>query len=365
MALSLSFVSRSPQGSDVDVDVPQLVVRITEDGGNPWTATEATMTTDVPVTGVCWESGHGDVPNGSYAVVHDIRLLTDVPLEYNTTYSFSLYVAGSHPTQGTGSITTETFQFTTKTDGGGGGAPSKATTPTPANASGPGIDFSDVTLSWVDGGGATSYRLYLGTQSGVLSFITQQAETSWADTLSRFISDTGYVWYWRIDSVNDTGTTTGDEWSFDPRPAKATNPSPADTASDQSINLATLSWDACDEADWYDVYCSVTPLAVGLKVTDLFDSIAGFTPLDYATVYTWRIDSENQFGTTEGDEWTFTTLTFEPPIVSARYKADDTTVPLGTAFDSDTMYFTGDNFQAVVSRLVAAAADALWYEVPG
>lgn len=86
--------------------------------------------------------------------------------------------------------------------------PSKATTPDPAD------DATDVAidkvLSWVDGGGAESYDVYFGTLSGSLVSIGNQA---WP-TYDPVDLDYETEYFWRIDSVNSEGTTTGDEWSF-------------------------------------------------------------------------------------------------------------------------------------------------------
>lgn len=97
-----------------------------------------------------------------------------------------------------------------------GSAPTKATTPTPANAA-TDTTLDQATLTWVDGGGATSYNIYYGTQSGNLTLVSSgQVPTSFTITGISNGSPFSYLItrYWRIDSVNDDGTTTGDEWSF-------------------------------------------------------------------------------------------------------------------------------------------------------
>ena len=85
--------------------------------------------------------------------------------------------------------------------------PSKATTPIPAD------DATDVaideTLSWADGGGATSYDVYFGTSSPPDS-IGNQAGTTYDPGDLEYETE----YFWRIDAVNDDGTTEGDEWSF-------------------------------------------------------------------------------------------------------------------------------------------------------
>jgi len=95
--------------------------------------------------------------------------------------------------------------------------PSKPINPTPTNA-GSGITLDATSVTWEDGGtganAATSYNIYQGTLSGFLSLVE-----SGIDDLSYALRSTnwpnyGQARYWRIDSVNSYGTTTGDEWYF-------------------------------------------------------------------------------------------------------------------------------------------------------
>ncbi len=69
----------------------------------------------------------------------------------------------------------------------------------------------DTQLSWDNGGGATSYDVYFGTTSGALTKVSSgQAGTMWDPPGDLEYSRT---YYWRIDSINEYGTTAGDEWS--------------------------------------------------------------------------------------------------------------------------------------------------------
>jgi hypothetical protein len=82
--------------------------------------------------------------------------------------------------------------------------PNKPVSPSPANGS-TDLDPTSTTVSWANGGGATSYDVYI---NGV--FQVNQAGTSYnPGTLTSFASYT-----WRVDAVNAAGTTTGDTWSF-------------------------------------------------------------------------------------------------------------------------------------------------------
>ncbi len=90
--------------------------------------------------------------------------------------------------------------------------PVAATTPDPTNEA---VDVSVTpTLSWTDGGGSTSYDVYLSDDAsiGVGDLVSDdQAGTTYTPGASL----TPYhTYYWRIDSNNDAGTTTGTERHF-------------------------------------------------------------------------------------------------------------------------------------------------------
>lgn len=250
-------------------------------------------------------------------------------------------------------------------------APTKATNPTPADSATPGVDFSDYTLSWEDGGGATSYNLRLIDWDGYTGTI----ETGLEDTTYTFSVGSGFrrtditsALGWRIDSVNEYGTTTGDTWTFDPRPKKADVPYPTDGAEGQSIYSDTISWWLEDTADTYKVYFEHGLLdylgeteenswsfGVGGGVFDIL-------PLDRNTEYPWRVDTVNVFGTTTGDEWSFTTLDIDYPTTSWANFPGKTLGPTdaGSVVGVD-YYWVGRNNMTTLRRVVALAANTLWY----
>jgi predicted outer membrane repeat protein len=93
--------------------------------------------------------------------------------------------------------------------------PSEFTLPLPGQASNPNpVDGATdvnppITLSWTAGAGADSYKIYFGTSSPP-SFISQQSDTFfYPGTLEDYTT-----YYWRIDSINVWGKTTGPTWSF-------------------------------------------------------------------------------------------------------------------------------------------------------
>jgi len=107
------------------------------------------------------------------------------------------------------------------------------------------------------------------------------------------------TYYWRIDPVNDDGTTTGDVWSFTTQyppnpPGQAANPTPANQAVDVGRNIS-LRWTAAN-ATKYDVYFGTTnPPAFQTTQTGTAYSPGLLAPV---TTYYWRIDSSNGCVTT-------------------------------------------------------------------
>jgi len=241
-------------------------------------------------------------------------------------------------------------------------APSKATNPTPTDSATPGVDFSDYTLSWEDGGGADTYNLVAVSWDGysgtVASGLTEPTYT-FGSTDPLRPSGISAVLQWRVDSVNDEGTTTGDTWQFDPRPAKVTTPSPADDTTSQGIYLATLGWATADQADTYKVYFEQGANDYVGETADT--SIAcPINTLARNTAYPWRVDSANIFGTTTGDTWTLTTLALAYPIGSYEL-IDGGDTPDAGGTPGEDFYWTGENNMATIHRLIALAGNAIWY----
>ncbi len=269
---------------------------------NPSPADEAT---DVDINAdLSWSAGSG-------ATSHDVYFgtVTSPPFVQNqagttydpgtmvevTTYFWRIDEVGAG-----GTTTGVVWSFTTGT---APQPPGQATNPNPGDGA---TSVSvDADLSWTAGSGATSHDVYFGTTSPGTFQGNQPAATFDPGTLA---NDTTY--YWRIDEVNAAGTTTGVVWSFTteaatPPPGQASNPSPADAATDVSIN-ADLSWTAGSGADSHDVYFGTTSPGdfQGNQPGTTFDP----GTLANDTTYYWRIDEKNAIGTTTGVVWSFTTV---------------------------------------------------------
>lgn len=195
-------------------------------------------------------------------------------------------------------------------------APSEAINPSPADGAS-GVSTS-TTVSWTAGSGATSHAVYFGTDSlpDASEFIGVQAGTTYnPGTLS---ASTTY--YWRIDEVNASGTTTGSVWSFttaeagaEPVPTAASAPTPSNLASSVSTSTS-LSWTPGSGATTRGVYFGTDAT---LEAAEYQGNQTGtaYDPgtLSGNTTYWWRIDEANAQGTTTGPLWSFTTVAAVTP----------------------------------------------------
>ncbi|TET32690.1 MAG: hypothetical protein E3J72_19170, partial [Planctomycetota bacterium] len=219
-----------------------------------------------------------------------------------------------------GTTTGVEWSFTT-----GAFLPAQASNPAPGDTA-TGV-LLDADLFWGAAAGATSYDVYFDTVSPPVTFQGNQPGTSFDP--GGLADDTSY--YWRIDTVNAFGTTTGVEWSFKTGapPAMASNPVPADSIGNVSL-AQVLSWDNVADADSYDVYFDTVspPVAfIGNQLGNSYDP--GGLAAD--TSYYWRIDTVNAFGTTTGVEWSFKTGV--PPAQAAGPSPGDTAT--GVLLDAD------------------------------
>ncbi|MFH1228469.1 MAG: fibronectin type III domain-containing protein [Planctomycetota bacterium] len=195
----------------------------------------------------------------------------------------------------TGTTTGQVWSFTTKNPA----PPAQVTTPNPAEGAAGVITTTQ--LSWASAADATSYDVYFGTTAPG-TFIGNQAGTAYNPGT---LSDNG-VYYWRVDSKNTGGTTTGQVWSFTTSlpPAQAASPSPSNGAISCSVT-AQLSWASATDATSYDVYFGTT--APGTFIGNQAGTTYNPGKLSVRTTYYWRVDSKNAFLTTQGNVWSFTT----------------------------------------------------------
>jgi hypothetical protein len=188
-------------------------------------------------------------------------------------------------------------------------APAEAAGPAPSDGAAGESVF--VHLGWSNGGGAESYDVYFGTSASL------GAADMKAEGIVAAVYDVGRVgsqrtYYWRIDSRNVCGTTTGRLWSFTtgagPLLEKSASPAPSDGAADVYIPLA-LGWSNGSAGVSYDVYFG-TSASLGLEqriAAGIVNRMFFPGTLQYLTRYYWRVDTMVSYGVVTGDVWSFTT----------------------------------------------------------
>jgi outer membrane protein assembly factor BamB len=133
----------------------------------------------------------------------DSTTYEDTGLQPNTTYTYTVKARDKSPNLNETAASTAESATTLS-----GSPPGQATNPYPPNGA---TNVSKtVVLTWTAGEGATSHDVYFGTSSPP-PFVQNQAGTSY-DPPGSLGSKIWY--YWRIDEVNEYGTTTGVVWSF-------------------------------------------------------------------------------------------------------------------------------------------------------
>ncbi len=175
--------------------------------------------------------------------------------------------------------------------------PARASDPSPVDGA---VDVkTDAVLNWQSGYGAVSTNVYFGITNPPDFRINQRDTIFEPGPLAN-----GATYYWRIDEVNEVGTTTGRLWSFTTGspPAPATMPVPPDGAVDVSTD-PVLRWKPGADATSHDVYFgTVSP---GILQGNQMG--ASFVPgkLAYGQTYYWRVDERNTHGATTGSVWSF------------------------------------------------------------
>ena len=170
-------------------------------------------------------------------------------------------------------------------------------------------------LSWscIDSDGdELSYDVYFGTITDSFLVSTGQSDSTYIAGVMNY--ETTY--YWKIVASDGEYETISPVWTFSTEseeienqpPDLPSSPNPVDEAEDIIIN-PTLSWTCTDpESDslTYDVYfgTSSNPPSVSSGQSNTsYDS----GPLDFGTIYYWKIIADDGEYETEGDVWSFTT----------------------------------------------------------
>jgi hypothetical protein len=157
-------------------------------------------------------------------------------------------------------------------------------------------------------------------------------------------------------------------------PSAPINPTPADDATEITLDDTLLTWEDGGGGETYDVY--FRPYGefyekIASDITDLsFDAIVAHTPAfnghySYGQKYQWLVIAKNEYGASKDSPgwsepnafstgyWQFNAMVFVPPLPTG-VTLDSDGVPTGTA--------TGGNNMITTKRLVAAAQNRIFYE---
>jgi len=202
-----------------------------------------------------------------------------------------------------------------------------ATDPSPQD----GIDYveTDVVCQWTPGFDITSQVFQIDDDA---DFSSPLEEVSLSDTdnsrdpLNATDLDFGTTYYWRVNSVQDSGTYTieGTTWSFTTIPPIASEPDPVNGATDVAQNKV-LGWLAganfnAGTGDTHQVYIAAGTAEGDLPGTPTAEVTSeSYDPvLEFETQYVWRVDEYIDGTTYTGNLWTFTTGTpiCDPPLLA-------------------------------------------------
>ncbi|MHC4739543.1 MAG: DNRLRE domain-containing protein, partial [Planctomycetota bacterium] len=254
--------------------------------------------TDISIyADLSWASGSG-------ATSHDVYFGTSSPgtsqgnqtattfdtgtMSNNTTYYWRIDQVNAG-----GTTTGMVWNFTTEA---AVPPPGQASNPNPPDSA---ADVSiDADLSWTAGSDSTSSDVYFGTDSTPDSGELQGNQTATTFEPGTLENDTTY--YWRIDEVNTSGTTTGVVWSFtiEAAPAPVTkefgdavntdypgtiedtfaNSGAASTNYSTYLTLNTYTWPADTIANTTIIKWDLTDIPTDANVTE-------------ATLYLYQVDS--------------------------------------------------------------------------
>lgn len=111
------------------------------------------------------------------------------------------------------------------------------------------------TLTWMNGGGASSYAVFFGTDNPPSNLINGEvvATNSYLIT-DQLTPETQY--FWKIDAINEFGTTPGSIWNFYTLPEADESYTTGDFSAFQWLHSGDEMWQIVEEDPFYDTYCA-------------------------------------------------------------------------------------------------------------
>ena len=167
----------------------------------------------------------------------------------------------------------------------------------------------------------STYYFKYGTSRSSLNYSTNKrvlANTEGSYPIQANITDLSpsTTYYFRAVAYNDAGSDEGDILSFTTEsagnenhlPDKPSNPSPYDGAQDQPTQ-GVLSWSCYDEDDddiRYSVYLGTSSSNMSHLIST-YDTYCSYSGLEAGKTYYWYVQAIDDFGSTNGKTWSFTT----------------------------------------------------------
>jgi hypothetical protein len=170
-------------------------------------------------------------------------------------------------------------------------------------------------LRWENGGGLVSgYLLYFGTSPETMQLIAEQSSTNFTFG-SNLLWNTQY--YWRVDALNASGTTIGEQWQFTTESVSLQLSSPANNATGVALN-SILNWQDVPNATGY-----LISVGTASGTWDIADRIScqesqwslGANWL-FASSYFWKVTAINGSQEMEGAIWSFSTPSGQAVVTS-------------------------------------------------
>jgi len=298
-----SFNKLAPGNAAINVNTATVQLQWAASGG----ATEYKVCLGTAINN-CNILGGGP---GQYASVgaNQFRVLSDLPLQPNTTYYWQVLATnGVYTTHANGSPFSF-WSFTTLPNGPGNfnkTAPAFNATNVPTSA---------VSFSWTPANNAVSYTVCVGAFAGDCSYSVTSTATS---AVLPGPLPAGATLVWQVTAHNAAGTRDADNNAWWPlttvpnAPAAFTKYAPANGATGQPAGV-NLTWQGTPDETYYQVCVGLSPGActfVNVTVTANATSYA-LTGLDYGTAYHWQVSACNAGGCTpanNGAAWSFSTL---------------------------------------------------------
>ena len=239
------------------------------------------------------------VSNDQSGATYDPGLLTA-----NTQYYWQIVATDEHGASSSGPV----WAFTTLNN-----PPNTPSNPSPADGA---VDqVLNVDLSWTGGdpdGNTVTYDVYFEANDNTPDVLVSNDQSGITYDPGILASNTQY--YWQIVATDEHGaSSSGPVWAFttlNNPPNTPSNPSPADGAVDQDLNMV-LSWTGGDpdgDTVTYDVFFSTAPSPATLICDNVFAATCDPGTLSPNTHYYWQVVATDQHGaSSSGAIWDFQT----------------------------------------------------------